>query len=91
MKLPTIGIEKCPCSENCKTYSLTGVGRFYQGSGFDKDVAGEVAMRLNAHDDLVAALKAMVDLDWAVEGLYSDAFEKKAQLARAALAKAGEK
>lgn len=88
MKLPTVGTEKCPCTERCSTYFLTGVGRFVQGSGFDQDVAEEIAMRLNAHDDLVAAAKAILEARRKGELHYA---EVEFGRLRRALAKAGEK
>lgn len=85
MKLPTVGTEKCPCSERCNTYFLTGIGRL---GGFDKDEAEEVAMRLNAHDDLVAAAKAILEARRKGELHYA---EVEFGRLRRALAKAGEK
>lgn len=85
VRLPTVGTEKCPCSPKCRTYFLTGVGRFVQGSGFDQDVAEEIAMRLNAHDDLVAALRACAETLRAIRMCYgfgsSKAITPQTQLA----------
>jgi hypothetical protein len=42
------GIEQCPCGHRaCKTYFLTGIGRFVQGSGFTKDEAEHLVRLLN--------------------------------------------
>lgn|SRR3990167_7054844 len=44
MNLPT-AIVKCKCGDPvCRTYGLN-VGTFYQGTGFDKDVAEEIVRR----------------------------------------------
>lgn len=43
-----IGITKCPCGHRgCTTFHLTGVGNFYQGSGFGLNVANLIADLLN--------------------------------------------
>jgi hypothetical protein len=50
-------IEKCPCGNPaCNTYGVQQ-GMFYQGSGFDKDEAEEIACRFNAHKDMLEALE----------------------------------
>lgn len=87
MNLPTIGIQQCPCTPTCRTYSLTGVGQFYQGSGFSRDEAEEIAKRLNCHDDLVAALRDARDELFLYVGIDNPAVDR----ADAALVKAGEK
>lgn len=43
-----IKVEKCPCGHpNCHNYHLTGIGKFVQGSGFEKNEAEQIALLLN--------------------------------------------
>lgn len=91
VSLPTIGIQQCPCTPTCRTYSLTGVGRFYQGSGFSRDEAEEIARRLNCHDDLVAALEALLSNNLGPQIDDGANWDACCDMAKAALAKAGEK
>lgn len=44
-----ITVEQCPCGhESCNDYHLRGVGKFVQGSGFEKEEAELIASYLNA-------------------------------------------
>jgi hypothetical protein len=44
-----VKVEKCKCGmEGCRTYHLVNYGRFYQGSGFTKAEAENIAALLNA-------------------------------------------
>lgn len=56
-----IGLEKCDCGDAiCNKYGTTD-GIFYQGSGYDKETAEFHVRACNAHDDMVAAIRAMID------------------------------
>jgi len=57
MNLDMVTIEKCRCGHAvCNTHGLN-IGTFYQGSGWDKETALEIAHRLNSYDILVNRLK----------------------------------
>lgn len=43
-----IGVEPCPCGQ-CSDFHLKGIGRFNQGSGFNKADADLIAALLNQH------------------------------------------
>jgi len=64
-KLPkTLTVERCRCPcPNCSTYQFKE-GLFYQGSGFSKEAAEEIAHRYNVHEELVDALKHLMRYDF---------------------------
>jgi len=64
-KLPkTLTVERCRCPwPNCSTYQFKE-GLFYQGSGFSKEAAEEIAHRYNVHEELVDALKHLMRYDY---------------------------
>ena len=53
-----ITITKCPCGHpSCSDYHLVGVGKFVQGSGFDRHEADLIARLLNEHTTELAEMK----------------------------------
>lgn len=47
--VPTIGMIKCRCVyATCKIWHLTGIGKFYTGSGFTEEEAKEIVASVNS-------------------------------------------
>lgn len=60
MILPTIEVVKCSCGHShCSKHGFQ-FGTFYQGCGWDKEAAEEIAMRCNVHTELVDVMTELV-------------------------------
>ena len=60
MSTKTWTIEKCPCGhEACKDYHIPQLGMI-QGGVLDLETATFIVKACNAHNDLVAALEALL-------------------------------
>lgn len=56
--------SKCNCGHPaCSTYQLSGMGTFYQGSGFTLEQANKIAALLNNEAKIKSALKVMAALN----------------------------
>lgn len=56
MKLPKVEIVKCQCGPICQTHGLS-FGSFYQGCGWTKEEAEEIARRINGFEVYRLALE----------------------------------
>lgn len=58
-----ITIEPCCCGyPTCKDYWLVGVGKFVQGSGFDKEEAQHIADLLNDSDERLRTMQGRIEM-----------------------------
>ena len=89
MKLETVHIVKCQCGyKSCDRYGLS-IGHFYQGCGWSREEAEEIARRCNMHEELVKILRrAVIFIEDEWSGTSSDSTGQQ-WLARAAALLAG--
>lgn len=58
-----ITIEHCQCGHpTCKDYWLSGIGKFVQGSGFDKEDAQRIADLLNGSDERLRTMQGRIEM-----------------------------
>lgn len=71
MTLPSkLTPEKCPCGhEACDTWGFKE-GTYYQGCGFPREIAEEIAKRYEQYDTLVEALRQIKE-DLKPNGFYA--------------------